>query len=812
MSIGLKTNKNNRQMKHRISFFAILMMALAIPRSVFAYDFSALAPSGQTLYYDINGFNVTVTYQNNFFPHYSTAPTGALLIPDTVTYGGITYTVTAIGHIAFANCNELTSVTIPNTITSIGSGAFENCSGLTSISIPNSVTNIGDMAFSHCSSLTSILVASGNTYYDSRNNCNAIIETSTNTLIAGCQNTIIPNTVTIIGNSAFSGCFGLISVTIPNSVTAIRDQAFADCRYMTYVNIPNSVISIGNGAFLNCRELISVTIPDSVISIGFGTFGNCIGLTSISIGSSVDSIGEGAFEYCSGLTSITIPQSVISIGNQAFRGCTGLMEVTSQAVVAPTLGYLVFEDVPGNIPIIIPCGSMASYQSVWSYFSNFFEPIIPSVSTWVENNNMGYATILTGPNCDSVAVIKAIANHGYHFTSWNDGDTNNPRTVTLTQDSTFTAFFNKNRYLVTCMPDDTLHGTVSGGDSAFYLDTLFLTASANYGYSFSHWYQHREDGTERHGYGNPIITVVTDDMVVTAYFEAVIFDVTTVQVHGDVIIDGDRTYLSTVTLTAIPSYGYHFSTWNDGDTNNPRYFTLTQDTSFSALFTPNQYTLSVIAGEHGTVTGGGTFNYGDSITIQAYPEEHYHFVRWNDGNTDNPRQYSVVADRTLTALFEIDSHTVIVTTNNIERGMTVATGSEFAYGTPCTVTAIAYSGYCFSRWSNGVTYNPYTFAVLNDIDLMAIFVPEDSVGINDVETEDAIMYSRDGMIVVESEGTRPVRVFDAVGRIVQAHPATSWHPSQGEGTGYAVTIDIPASGVYLVKIGDLPARKIVVVR
>ena len=134
-----------------------------------------------------------------------------------------------IGDYAFEICTNLTSITIPNSVTSIGYGAFYECYALTSITIPNSVTSIGNYAFRVCTSLTSMVVESGNNTYDSRENCNAIIETATNTLIAGCQNTIIPNSVTSIGERAFYWCSSLTSVTIPNSVTSIGEGAFWGC-------------------------------------------------------------------------------------------------------------------------------------------------------------------------------------------------------------------------------------------------------------------------------------------------------------------------------------------------------------------------------------------------------------------------------------------------------------------------------------------------------------------------------------------------------------------------------------------------------
>ena len=168
--------------------------------------------------------------------------------------------VTSIGKSAFYNCTSLTSITIGNSVTSIGDYAFYGCTRLTSITIPNSVTSIGSYsyAFLHCTSLTSIQVETGNTTYDSRDNCNAIIETATNTLIAGCQNTTIPNSVTSIGHNAFSDCTRLTSITIPNSVTSIGDYAFDHCTSLTSITIPNSVTSISNYAFYGCTSLTDV--------------------------------------------------------------------------------------------------------------------------------------------------------------------------------------------------------------------------------------------------------------------------------------------------------------------------------------------------------------------------------------------------------------------------------------------------------------------------------------------------------------------------------------------------------------------------
>ena len=212
--------------------------------------------------------------------------------------------VTAIGNFAFAGCSSLTNIDIPNSVTAIGHYAFEGCDGLTSIDIPNSVTEIGVGVFDWCTGLASIVVESGNPRYDSRNNCNAIIETAFNELIVGCKNTTIPNSVTEIGDFAFYACHGLTSIDIPNSVTKIGEGAFDSCTGLTSINIGNSVTTIGDWAFNTCSGLTSIVIPNSVIEIG-----------------------ELAFAYCSGLTSIVIPGSVTSIGNEAFKNCWRLTDV-----------------------------------------------------------------------------------------------------------------------------------------------------------------------------------------------------------------------------------------------------------------------------------------------------------------------------------------------------------------------------------------------------------------------------------------------------------------------------------------------------
>jgi hypothetical protein len=320
--------------------------------------------------------------------------------------------VTTIGNWAFSECSGLTSVTIPNSVTTIGTFAFCDCSGLTSVTIGNSVTTIRDSAFEMCTGLTSVT---------------------------------IPNSVTDIEYRAFRTCSSLTSITIGNSVTTIGYEAFSYCSSLTSVTIPNSVTTIRDEAFYQCSGLTSVTIPNSITIIEWGTFSYCSGLTSVTIPNSVTDIRDKAFYKCSGLTSVTIGNSVTTIGNYAFYDCYNLTEMYVKAQNPPVLGgYDVFFKVPKTIPVHIPCGSIEAYQNEpeWNFTNYIYD--LPLVNISVESSNpaMGTANVIRANTCTSnMAIIGATANAGYRFVQWNDGNTHNPRTITVTRNTTFTAEF-----------------------------------------------------------------------------------------------------------------------------------------------------------------------------------------------------------------------------------------------------------------------------------------------------------------------------------------------------------------------------------
>ena len=400
-----------------------------------ASQVALVCPSGQTLYYRLDCTNLTATVmpQNSSNPYYTTEPAGDLVIPSSIEYGNNTYTVTTIGQNAFYYCTSLTSAVIPNSITSIGGHAFFDCWGIESLSIGNSVESIGSGAFAFCYGLSSITVAADNTHFDSRNNCNAIIRTATNTLIAGCQSTIIPNTVTTIADNAFRGCETLTTIHIPHSVSYIGTGAFDGCHGLTSMTVDAQNTHYDSRE--NCNAIIN-TSTNTLIA----------GCRNTVIPNSVTSIAGEAFRYCRHLTSITIPSKVASIGSESFYGCYDLAEITLLAAIPPSIGNYTFRYVSTDIPVHIPCGSLAAYQASnrWSSFTNFIEGdvFLYTLTVTSAHSAMGSAAVTVEPTCaNNNATITATPNSGYQFYRWSDGNTDNPRTVSVTSDSALTAFF-----------------------------------------------------------------------------------------------------------------------------------------------------------------------------------------------------------------------------------------------------------------------------------------------------------------------------------------------------------------------------------
>ena len=437
-----------------------------------------------------------------------TIPNSVTSIGERAFYGcsGLTSvtipnSVTSIGNSAFWGCSGLTSVTIPNSVTSIGGSAFSDCSGLTSINvasgnthyssidgvlynytqdtliqcpgaktsvtIPNSVTSIGNSAFDGCSGLTSITIPTGVTSIGESafSGCSGLTMLNFNAI--NCQDFYFSPfdaslTTVNIGDSVqripadfVRCCSGLTSVTIGNSVTSIGEFAFYYCNNLTTLNF-NAIDCQDfeadyNGLYYYTfgTSLTTVNIGDSVQRIPANFVRDCSGLTSVTIPNSVTSIGDTAFRGCSGLTSVTIGNSLTSIGYRAFYECLNLSSLISLATVPPTIGNEAFP-YPNICTVTVPCGSLAAYTASTCYWSVYFPQRITAgfpfeLNISANDSTLGTVVITTGESC-AEGVLTAIPELCYRFVAWNDGNTTNPRTITLTQDTTLTANFERAVY------------------------------------------------------------------------------------------------------------------------------------------------------------------------------------------------------------------------------------------------------------------------------------------------------------------------------------------------------------------------------
>ncbi len=397
-------NKSYMMKQQYIKFLLTVIMSI-MGITAFAHHFEVANAYGVTIYYlktsdtevavSCKGSSSDLVYHNEY--------AGDVVIPKSVTYNGVTYSVTSIGEKAFCRCSGLTSVTIPNSVTSVGNSAFEECSGLYAITFPSSVTSIGDNAFYNCTYLNYVTIPNSVTCigYSAFEGCSSLPYIT------------IPNSVIRIENYTFYGCISLNSVTISNSVTSIGEYAFGGCSSLTSIEIPNSVTRIGKYAFRGCG-LTSIMIPSSVTNIGDNAFYGCGHLKTVKISVSdystfcnnkiaiyiykyigknpilidekgneineyvipddVTSIGEYAFYNCSGLTSIMIPNSVTSIENGAFCGCSGLTSVTVLNPTPVAITQYVFTN-RLNATLYVPKGSRSAYEAAdyWKEFKEIVE-------------------------------------------------------------------------------------------------------------------------------------------------------------------------------------------------------------------------------------------------------------------------------------------------------------------------------------------------------------------------------------------------------------------------------------------------------
>ena len=348
------------------------LKSLYIPKSVseigerVIMNCSALASlvvnSSNTIFDSRDGCNAVIeTNTNNLIMGCSTT-----VIPSSIEI---------IGKDAFYGMEALSGIVFPESVKEIKNLAFFGCKGLRQIIIPESVITIEGNVFEDCSSLNEIKVDPANTIYDSRDNCNAIIEKLSGTLISACNNSFIPSGVTTIGDRAFDGCSQLDEIIIPETVKKINDYAFSGCCGLKSILLPNSVKELGIGSFYCCYSLEEITFSEALTIIPKNAFDLCKSLKVATLPQYITKIEESAFEYCTKLTEIVLPKNIDSIGLSAFFRCPNIEHIICLSNQPPAIEckYIFDQSVISKAILETPDPTLYSQSASWGSFKNIRE-------------------------------------------------------------------------------------------------------------------------------------------------------------------------------------------------------------------------------------------------------------------------------------------------------------------------------------------------------------------------------------------------------------------------------------------------------
>ena len=857
------------------------LTSISIPNSV--------SSIGRYAFYNCGSLNCR-EFENGYYIGNDENPYTVLIdVNNNITSFTINNDCKFIYDNAFDGCNKLTEIDIYNTIISIGKDAFSNCSNLTSVIIPKSVKTIDDGAFGGCNKViiyceteskpdgwgSSWCTIDAYNYAKIIWNTKATISndfvyeiTSTAPYKAtairymGNNTSIeIPSTissygvdysVTGIGESLFNGYTDLTSVSIPNSITyvgkdafkscdkidflldggcyyvgnednpyvmllqvkdtsissvtinsdckIIYDEAFKDCRKLKSIVIPDSVTCIGSNAFSGCTSLASVDFnANNCISMGssdYPVFAGCTSLSSVTFGDKVKIIPEYAFYGCAGLTSIAVPASVTNIGVGAFVNCN-FKVMRSMGTTPATMTEDPFPTVD---TVYVPSDKVTTYKksTVWKR-KEVFAVGNYNIKAASSNTDRG---IVSGTGsylvCENVELTATPAAH-YRFDSWTDGNTDNPRVVTVKGDKTYTAQFVGEDCEIT---GSGTNGSVTGIGTQHYGDTVAITAVANTGYHFVKWSDGNTD--------NPRQIVVTQGLSFTPEFEISSFTITTYAENGTVIGGGTYTYGTQVTLAVTPDAGYRFTQWSDYvfnyswgwsdgyyPTDNPRTITVTEDATYVPQFERERYTIFV----DGSAVYWKEYYayYGDTLYVQVGTSNGgYRFAGWADGSTDNPRMIVVTGNATYGVnfdnkyLFKFDSN-----------GGDNVDSMIVSYGSYVNLPIPSRSGYTFIGWQykgqDGETYTRNgEFEVYSDIEFIAVWEKANNTAVAESAANAINIYAHGNTIVVEN-ATEEIRVYDAMGKFVCRDAI---HRVRAE-------ITVNTAGVYIVKTGGTVKRVMV---
>ena len=612
----------------------------------------------------------------------------SIIIPDRVK---------RINSSAFSDCAELKSIIISDSVKVIEVMAFQNCAKLESVYIGSAVDSIRNSAFEECNNLKAVYISDleawckidfstiSDTWYPNRNNP---LEYAHNLYLNGelLTEVIIPETITEIKNWAFCNAECIKSVKILGDVTRIGNGAFYGCRFMTHINIPYTTRSIGESAFCYCSSIKTpLIIPEGIETIEKYTFSYCLVSLDIIIPNSVTTIKDHAFYMVGGHSDwshkIIIPNSVTQIGEQvfsagvlddiylgknvenigkrAFNSSFGQRRIYAQMETPPIITSDVFGQFStqwANNDCYVPYNSLSLYQNadVWQEF-NLIADQERFIATGLPNNPLygwvdGHDIYKNG----DTATLSVHAYDGYEFVRWSDGNTDNPRNVVISSDTTLIAEYAVNKHYISVSCDEQ-QGSIEGSSGYYdYGSGLSFTAIPNEGYYFVQWSDSVTD--------NPRTITLTQDTTITALFAPQIFTIKFVDENDTILAEQEYEYGVTPVLPADPQktgdaqYSYTFAGWS------PHVVTVTKDATYKATYnaTLNKYTITFISED--SVLSANLWEYG---SMPIYPkgvptkEEDdkytYTFDKWA------PEIVPVVEDATYTAIY-----TATEKTNGIE--------------------------------------------------------------------------------------------------------------------------------------------------
>ncbi|MBQ0035074.1 MAG: leucine-rich repeat protein [Bacteroidales bacterium] len=705
-----------------------------------------------------------------------------------------------IGAYAFVNYGSYTAIELelPTTLKYIGDHAFTDAI-FQYVNIPSSVEYIGQNPFKRVNSLA---VDSQNRYYDSREDCNAIIHTASNTLIkASAFCSFIPRSVKVIGAEAISGSNQLI---IPETIDTISSSALCGSGVLIFEGTTPPVISEDAVSYmgsytkfivpcgsLNAYSSVSALSNSHYTDDRYQQHSTSIeeisAQASASFDFTVDNPIHGYVDVDSALCNLYLHAQAIP--DTCYQFLYWENNTSNQQELGNPISFVRikdggnytahFEKVRSRITSeinhgtvegsgIYEIGAEVSLMATASPHYHFTQ--------WADGNTDNPRRIVVSTADENFVAIAEIdrhsvsasanngavfgggeyaygetisllvtADYGYHFYGWSDGNSENPRMVNVVHDTVFNAVCTKEEYSIATMSSSE-GGSTIGDTIVKYQESVEIAAQPIYGYHFTQWSDGNTD--------NPRIIEVTCDSTFTALFERNSYQITTAinneewgSAYGDTLVH----YREQIVISAVPSTGYYFTQWSDGNTNNPRAVEVTSDSVFTAQFAKLQFFITVTSSDTnmGSVTGSAKMDYMSPAVILAVPAEGHHFEQWNDGITDNPRAIIVVQDTAFEAEFAINQYKLTLSVNDDDMGIVSGAGI-YDYRSMVECQALPVSGYEFVKWSDGSTFNPYSFIIKGDTSLTAEFRKIQSA-LDDVETESNVQkIFRDGHFYIQT--------------------------------------------------------------